>query len=282
MRRVLPHPDTMWLAVAFPATFVNVVNGQTGLLTGALLALFISTVDRTPWLAGMALGAMAIKPHFAIAMAVVTLGMRAWRVSVSALLTVGLLTLTSVLTAGTDSWQAFLNGLTGTRQLMIDRGGPGWGKMITVYAALRDAGVPQSLAMYLHAGLALIAMLMLLALWSKRGVGTLEQARANAMLALVTLFASPYALDYDLVMLGPAIACLAMTVPPRRHATWRSLALVVAWVMPIAARPLGMLGVPIALMVLIALMTMVWMDRHARRGPHELEGLTRAPALVNA
>ena len=49
--------------ILFPAMAITIGCGQNGFLTGALIGLVCLNVERRQLLAGLALGAMVIKPH---------------------------------------------------------------------------------------------------------------------------------------------------------------------------------------------------------------------------
>ncbi|WP_354096927.1 glycosyltransferase family 87 protein [Bradyrhizobium sp. RT10b] len=55
------------MVVMFPALAITVGCGQNGFLTGALIGLVCLNVERRQVLAGLALDAMVIKPHLALA-----------------------------------------------------------------------------------------------------------------------------------------------------------------------------------------------------------------------
>jgi Glycosyltransferase family 87 len=64
LRAILPRPETLLIAAAFPAVFVNIGHGQNGFLTAALLGGALHLLDRRPWLAGVLIGLLAYKPQF--------------------------------------------------------------------------------------------------------------------------------------------------------------------------------------------------------------------------
>jgi len=66
MRAILPRPETLLIAAAFPAVFVNIGHGQNGFLTAALLGGALQLLDRRPWLAGVLIGLLAYKPQFGV------------------------------------------------------------------------------------------------------------------------------------------------------------------------------------------------------------------------
>jgi hypothetical protein len=56
-------PETLLIATAFPAVFVNIGHGQNGFLTAALLGGALQLLDRRPWIAGVLIGLLAYKQH---------------------------------------------------------------------------------------------------------------------------------------------------------------------------------------------------------------------------
>ena len=51
IRAILPRPETLLVASAFPATFVNIGHGQNGFFTAALLGGALHLLDRRPLIA---------------------------------------------------------------------------------------------------------------------------------------------------------------------------------------------------------------------------------------
>jgi hypothetical protein len=79
----------------------------------------------------------------------------------------------------------------------------------------------------------------------------------SAALILASMLATPYSLDYDFVVLAPAIAFLAADGMTRGFAPWNKSALAFVWFMPLIARTIAEntiipLGVP-AMLVLFVL-----------------------------
>ena len=58
--------DLTWPLLAFPAAFLAAAHAQNGFVTGALLAGAVLALRRSPWLAGVLLGMLVIKPHLAL------------------------------------------------------------------------------------------------------------------------------------------------------------------------------------------------------------------------
>ena len=73
------------------------------------------------------------------------------------------------------------------------------------------------------------------------------------------MLATPYSLDYDLVILAPAIAFLAADGLSRGFAPWQKTALACLWLMPLIARSIAEytlvpLGVPAMLLVFVLIL----------------------------
>lgn len=66
IRAILPRPETLLAATAFPAVFVNVGHGQNGFFTAALLGGALQLMERRPALAGLLIGLLAYKPQFGL------------------------------------------------------------------------------------------------------------------------------------------------------------------------------------------------------------------------
>ena len=54
------------LALAFPATFINLFHGQNGFLNAALLGAALLALDRRPVVAGILFGLLSYKPHLGL------------------------------------------------------------------------------------------------------------------------------------------------------------------------------------------------------------------------
>ena len=93
--------------------------------------------------------------------------------------------------------------------------------------------------------------------WTWRTSGNRELKAALLMIA--TLLASPHALDYDLTILGPAIAFFVASSRSHGFRDFDICVLAAAWIVPLVARGIaGATGMPlglIAIMVLYALTT---------------------------
>src|SRR5215469_8428047 len=100
IRAILPRPETLLIAAAFPAVFINIGHGQNGFLTAALLGGALQLLDRRPWLAGMLIGLLAYKPQFGVLIPVALLAGQRWSSIAAAVATVAALVAISFATLG--------------------------------------------------------------------------------------------------------------------------------------------------------------------------------------
>jgi alpha-1,2-mannosyltransferase len=100
IRAILPGKETLPIAAAFPAVFVNIGHGQNGFLTAALLGGALQLLDRRPWLAGMLIGLLTYKPQFGVLIPIALLAGGRWRSIGAAVATVAALLALSFATLG--------------------------------------------------------------------------------------------------------------------------------------------------------------------------------------
>ena len=238
------------LALAFPAVFINLGHGHNGFLTAALIAGALVQLDRRPWLAGILIGLLAYKPQFGLLIPLVLAVSGRWRVFAAAAVTVAALALAVTLAFGFDVWTAFLASTQFTRSVVLEQGDTGWHKIQSVFSIVRMWGGSIEFA-YAVQGVVTIAVAAALGwLWRARAAFPIQAAA----LIIGTILATPYVLDYDLMLLAPAIAFLVADGIRRGFAPWEKTALAVLWLVPLIARSVAQatlipLAVPAMLLV---------------------------------
>jgi len=241
------------LALAFPAVFVNLGHGHNGFLTAALLGFALVHLDRRPILAGILFGLLAYKPQFGLMIPLVLVATGRWRTVFAAAATVALLVLTATLAFGADTWRAFFAFAEYTRTIVLETGETGWHKIQSVFSWARMWGASVPLAYAVQGAVTLAIGAALVWLWRSPASFALKAAA----LCLATILATPYSLDYDLMVLAPAIAFLTVAGLARGFAPYEKTALAFLWIAPLIARgfaevtliPLGV----IAMLVMFAL-----------------------------
>ncbi len=197
-------PGALLLACAFPAVLLNALQGQNGFLTAALLGAGLLGLDRRPWLAGAALGLLAFKPQLAVLVPLLLVASGRWRSLAGGALSAGGFVLVATAAFGVESWRAFLAFLPQVSHNLAAGALPLF-KDPSLYAGLRLLGAPHAAALGANLALAAAAAGLTVLAWRRPGPLPLKAALA----VLATLIASPYAFDYDLVLLAIPLGVLA-------------------------------------------------------------------------
>jgi hypothetical protein len=246
-----PRLDKLWLllAIAFPAAIINLGHGQNGFLTAALFGGALALLERKPAVAGVLLGLLAYKPQFGLLVPLALAAAGYWRAIIAASLTMIALAIVTTAAFGMPVWDAFLHSTPFTRDILLEQGEVGWFKMQSVFAWARMWGAPVGLAYIAQACVALAVAATIVAGWSSSA----RYATKAAVLLLGTLLATPFSLDYDLMLLAPAITFLAADGMQRGFAPYEKTMLAALWVVPLLARSVPQLtDVPLAAPLILA------------------------------
>lgn len=257
----------IWLALAFPAAFVNLIHGQNAFLSAALVGGALHLLRTRPAAAGALVGVLAFKPQLGLVVPFALAAGRHWRCFAAAAATVAALAGASLLAFGWPTWQAFAANSGFAWDVTLVQGAAGWPKLQSAFAATRLLGGPAWLGAVVQAAVSVAATAVVVWLWRRPAAFELKAAA----LPLAALLATPFVLDYDLLLLAPAIAFFAADGARRGFLPWEITALAALWLLPPFARPLATaFGVPLAAPVLIAALALV--VRRARRMPADAEG----------
>lgn len=249
MRAILPRPQTLLIAAAFPAVLVNIGHGQNGFLTAALLGGALHLLDRRPWLAGLLIGCLAYKPQFGVLIPVALVAGGRWSTIGAAAATIAALVALSFVTLGGGVWQAFVASMHFTQTVVLEQGGTGWEKIQSIFSALRMWGAGVQTAYAAQMALALMLAASLAWLWQSDAAFELKAAG----LATGSLLATPYVLDYDLVVLAVAIAFFVRHGLSRGFRDYEISMLAAAWTVPLLSRAIaGVAAIPLGLLVMLA------------------------------
>jgi len=244
------HRGTILTIAAFPAVVSNLGHGQNGFLTAALLGGGLWLLDRRPWIAGLLLGALVIKPQLALAVPILLLAGGHKRALLAALASAATLCLAATFCFGVQVWQAFFDAAPLGRNI-LDHGLVEPGKMVSPFAAFRVLHAPAALAYSAQILVAAAAGLAVAYLARTRNVPAGGQA---AFAVAATLLMSPFLLDYDLTAAAIPLAWLFAESLRRGFRPWEKSVLALAYVLPLVARPIALAtGVPIAPFILAAL-----------------------------
>ena len=260
--RMAGKGEWLLLAVAFPAVFINVGHGQNGFLTAALLGGALVLLDRRPQIAGVLFGLLVYKPQFGLMIPIALLAGAYWRSFAAAVVTVALLTLVTTFAFGPQVWHAFLLSTEFSRTVVLEQGDTGWEKIQSVFSWARMWGAPIPLAYALQGTLTVALGVAMVRMWRSAASPALKAAS----LCLAAILATPYTLDYDMMVLGPAIAFFTVDGFTRGFRPWDKTAVAALWLAPLAARSVAQevlipIGVIAMLCMFFVIMRKAELDR---------------------
>lgn len=239
-------------AIGTPAAFLNALSGQNGQFTAALLAGGLMMCDRAPVLAGILFGMLSYEPQIALLLPLALIAGRRWLVLAAAAATVACLVAVSAWLFGIEAWAGFLRQ-TALQRLAMEYGDSFWHRTPTVFAALRLLGASLATSYALQAASAVLAAIATIIVWRRRGSLSLK----SATLAVAIFLATPYAWDYDMVVLTFVAMWLAEDARRTGFLAWEKLAMALLLVMPLGfsiAKAYGLQLGPLVLWTMLALL----------------------------
>ena len=216
---------------------------------------------------------MTFKPQLGLLVPLALLAAGQWRAIAAAGLTLAALVAASALLFGPQIWPAFLaQGDQAMRTLT--EGWVGWQKMISIYAALRLAGLGDGAAMAVHMAVALAVAVVTVRAWLP--ASRLAHGTRSALLLTGALIATPFGLGYDLFILAPALAFMARRGLDDGFLSWEKTVMAAVFLAPCALLAAMASGVPFAPLIPLALFALI-----VRRARVE-HGAARAAAAMPA
>ncbi len=254
LRRLLPFRRAWLPILAFPGVFLSIGHGQNSLLSAGLLAWALVLLPKSGWLGGALAGLLIFKPQLGLLLPVAFLAARNIRAFVGATVSVIALSALSLAVFGAKTWTAFLAG-SGFAVDVLEEGGVSWEKMISAFAAARLLGLPSEMAWVVQGALTIASGVLVWLFWSRGGPYQLKVAA----LALGTVVATPFALDYEATFVGLALAAMVALGIERGFLPWEKSVYALLWVSPLFWRvaatstgfPLGFLTVVAAAVLLL-------------------------------
>jgi hypothetical protein len=214
-------------ALLAPATVVNLLYGQNGFLTAALLVGGIRLAPSRPVLGGILLGLLSYKPQFGVLVAVALAAATLWRTALAAAVTVAMFAATSLLAFGAQPWTAWFHSIPEFAGIVYQERARLLHLMPTTLSDALGLGASEFLAVVIQA---IVAIAVAAGVWFafRRASGKVPAAA----LAVASVLASPYAFVYDLTLSAAAVT-LVSTEHRMVFSTAELLVLALALLLPI-------------------------------------------------
>jgi arabinofuranan 3-O-arabinosyltransferase len=204
MRAIIGGRVGYLVALGFPATLWNVIAGQNGFLTAALIGGTLTLLERMPVAAGVCLGLLSYKPHFGVLFPVALIAGRYWRALIAAAATTLVMLAASWLAFGTGAWLAFFAATPKMTQAVLGDGLAEFARLQSLFGLVRAHGGNEIFAWVVQAIGTTACAAAVFFLWRSR----VPFALKAAALACAALIATPYLYIYDLVVLAIPVAYL--------------------------------------------------------------------------
>jgi alpha-1,2-mannosyltransferase len=206
------RPQTVLLALLAPVTAINLLYGQNGFLTAALLVGGIRLAPSWPVLGGILLGLLIYKPQFGFLVVIALVAARSWRAAFAAGLTGVASVAASLVVFGLQAWTAWLQAMPDFMAIVDAERVRLLHLMPTALANALLLGASERLAVAVQVGvMAAAAAAVWFAFRPARPPDSSPHARQGraAALAVASVLAAPYAFLYDLTLVAAAVSLIA-------------------------------------------------------------------------
>lgn len=234
--------ETLVCCVAFPGLYSTVLHGQVSCIAVAAVCAALAALDRgRKVLAGLALAALVLKPHWIVAAGAIFLLAREWRVLIG--MAAGGLAIAGVMIlavgrAVVATYFVALQSIAQIADLLEPRAGYSMRSLFTVF-------VPSmAVATVLYAVGAIAMVATAARVWRS---DARFDVRASAVVLCMTLV-SAHVFEYDLLLLAPVFFFLANAAADGGDAPARSIqwALAFLFVLPLLTPVPGPIRVPLS------------------------------------
>lgn len=224
LRQIAGEGLGLVLIALMPTLMLNLRTGQTGFLVAGLVGAFLLAWRGNRAVAGLPLGLLIIKPHLAVGAGIMALFGRRWDVVAIAAGVVAAAMALATLVYGLGVWAAFFGAVREAGAFLAAGHYPMY-RMSSAYAFFLTIGVPASLALAAHFALAAAAAAALI--WA--ALAPMAFRHRAALVCVLSLFISPYNYDYDLALLGIALAFVLPDLAARASRGQLAGLLALAW-----------------------------------------------------
>lgn len=210
LRRIAGEGLLLVLLALIPTIMLNLRTGQTGFLVAGLVGAFLLAWRDNRALAGLPLGLLVIKPHLAVGAGLLALFGRRWDVVAIAAAVVAAAAGLATIVYGMAVWTSFLGAVREAGTFLAGGHYPMY-RMSSAYAFFLTIGVPAPAALTAHFALAAVAASLLI--WT--ALARIAFRHRAALVCVLSLFVSPYNYDYDLALIGIALAFILPDIAAR-------------------------------------------------------------------
>lgn len=235
--------------VLAPASFTNLLGGQNGFFTAALLIGGLRLLGPNPVAAGVLFGLLTVKPQLGILLPFALLAARQWTAIASATLTTAGLIGASGLFFGWESWQAYLEVIVPLQSNVMTRSSGGFLAMMpSPYMALRIVNADPLLRQAVQAIFSAAALAGVVWAFARSE----DWGLRFGVLAVGTILASPYSFNYDMTAVTFAVILAGLRALKRGFRPGERFLLGTVWLLPLFVYWLNSHYLPLSPILLLA------------------------------
>lgn len=203
--RIANRPGAVVVACAAPWVLVELILGQNGFLSAAIIGTALLLLEKRPALSGLVLGLLSFKPQLAILFPLALAAGGYWRSFWWAAFGVALWNGLAAFLFGVQSYPAFFHAMSTAADNHLVHSTLGWSKLESLYGYARALHASSTVAWSLQLAASVAATSVVVFCWRDKSAAFELKA---ASLASALLIATPYLLYYDAPVLGVAVAFL--------------------------------------------------------------------------
>jgi len=238
--------DRLLMLAVSPAVVVNILAGQNGFFTAALLIGGLNLLDKRPIVAGALFGLLTMKPQLGLLLPLMLMLTGRWRSIVAAALTALALVAITSLIFGADVWASYFRDAVPMQQSVLTHGtGIFLLMMPTAFMNAHIAGLPLGWAWSIQSMISAVAIVLVIWTFYRRR----DPLLSCALFVTASFLVTPYAFNYDMVVFGWLLNRL------RDHDGTQTLddrLAMAVWTLPVTTLLLGLAYIPISSLVLVA------------------------------
>lgn len=276
--RLFPsQPRMLLLCSIAPATFICIIQSQTGFLVSSLLVGALFVMPKRPLLAGVLIGLLTIKPQLGILIPFILIFEKRFvTFAVAGITTIAVIG-ASALWFGIDVWQQYFSAMAdgSSAALLKTIAAQPIGTMTTVYGFASALGTPHNLALMAQGATALICIIAAFVV----SRSTIDHMSKMATYVLLSYLISPYIMSYDFQAVAIIAAMVICGIGGQKYSLPERLLAIAALILPLIQLASEYLFIPVAVLFLICFTAMMVLRcvRSKQDNQNDLEAMALNP-----
>lgn len=262
----------LFLLLAAPMTSFNIIMGQNGLLSAAILIGGLRLLAYRPVLAGMLFGILTFKPILGLLIPVLLFIRKDWTTFISATLTALVINTLPALFWGAEVWALFLKDASAIQQHTLHHAiGIGMLMIPSAFNSARLLGLDTTSCYLVHILFTTVALVIFWYHFVHQTHKAKQSLSPKSILIfiLATAMMSPYMHNYDFSMIEGAIIFYCLNQSDRPTTPTLAFLIVTCWCVGLLSLFGNMFGAPVAPLILIACMLIASRARRPTSQRHD-------------